>query len=373
TNAAPPVATKATLSIRARLMVLAAIVLVPLLFDRIRTIENDRIERINGANQQVLALARQGVAAQRDSVITARAFLQVTARAQATLATTSDACNRFLADIAAQASFKMFSVADADGRIVCSSRPEAIGLDISDRLYFQEAVRSGQFVVTDYASGRVNAAPTSVALLPQIGGNGSVQSVLIGALDSDWITRLASIAAERPRSAIVVVNGAGTVLAHHPEPERWSGRDFNEHPLVRAMLSRPDGVAMENGLDGVRRVFGFAQLPGTETRLAIGLDEQEIVQSVDREMRYAYLQLAAIAVMLLLAIWIGGNRFIVRPIRLLALLAERFGRGEYEMHTARRRRAAELVPPVAALDDMAAQLVPRRPEPPANTPPLHEP
>jgi diguanylate cyclase (GGDEF)-like protein len=205
-------------------------------------------------------------------------------------------------------------------------------------------------VLSDYARGRVNSAPTSVALLPQIGSDGMVESVLIGALDSEWITRLASTAAERPRSAIVVVNGAGAVLAHHPEPERWSGRDFNEHPLVRAMLSRPDGVAMENGLDGVRRVFGFAQLPGTETRLAIGLDEQEIVQSVDREMRYAYLQLAAIATMLLLAIWVGGNRFIVRPIRLLALLAERFGHGEYEMHTARRRWAAEFLPLDAALD-----------------------
>jgi diguanylate cyclase (GGDEF)-like protein len=363
TNAAPPVAAaKATLSIRARLMVLAAIVLVPLLVDRIRTIENDRVERINAANQQVLALARQGVAAQRDGVLVARAFLQVAARAQATLAPTSEACNRFFTDIAAQASWKMFSVADGDGRIVCSSRAEAIGLDISDRLYFQEAVRSGQFVVSDYARSRVNSAPTSVALLPQIGSDGTVESVLIGALNSDWITRLASTAAEYPRSAIVVVNGAGVILAHHPEPERWSGRDFNEHPLVRAMLSRPDGVAMENGLDGVRRVFGFAQLPGTETRLAIGLDEQEIVQGVDREMRYAYLQLAAIAMMLLVAIWVGGNRFIVRPIRLLALLAERFGHGEYEMHTARRRWAAEFLPLVAALDDMAAKVIARRAE-----------
>jgi diguanylate cyclase (GGDEF)-like protein len=79
-------------------------------------------------------------------------------------------------------------------------------------------------------------------------------------------------------------------------------------------------------------------------------------------MRYAYLQLAAIAAMLLLTIWIGGNRFIVRPIRLLALLAERFGHGEYEMHTARRRWAAEFIPLVAALDEMAAKILARRAE-----------
>ncbi len=71
------------LSIRARLMVLAAIVLVPLMLDRIRGIEIDRAERINAANQQALALVHQGVDAQREIVISARAFLQAAARAHA--------------------------------------------------------------------------------------------------------------------------------------------------------------------------------------------------------------------------------------------------------------------------------------------------
>ena len=84
-----------SLSIRARLMVLAMVALAPLMFDRIRAIEADRAERINAANQQALALVRQGIEAQREAVISARAFLQVAARAHATLATTADACNRF--------------------------------------------------------------------------------------------------------------------------------------------------------------------------------------------------------------------------------------------------------------------------------------
>src|SRR5262245_22475995 len=262
-----------TLSMRARLMVLAAIVLLPLLLDRIRSIEVGRTERIETANQQVLALARQGIDAQREIVISSRAFLQVAARAHATVAATPEACNRFLADVASQVAWNTFSVADATGRIVCSSRPEAIGLDISDRDYFQEALRTGEYVVSDYAVGRVSPAPVVVALYPQRRADGAITAVLVGVLDAIWIDRLASAIAERPHSAVLVVNGEGSVLAHHPDAPNSAGRDFREHALVSAMLAQPEGVTIVNGLDGARRVFGFVRLPGTETRLAIGLEE----------------------------------------------------------------------------------------------------
>jgi diguanylate cyclase (GGDEF)-like protein len=121
-------------------------------------------------------------------------------------------------------------------------------------------------------------------------------------------------------------------------------------------------VVTEDGLDGVRRVFGFIQLPGTASRLAIGLDASEITQRVGREMRYAYLQLAVIGLILGGALWVGGNRLIVRPIRLLAHMAERFGRGEYEMHAAKRRWAAEFIPLVRAFDEMATKILARRDE-----------
>jgi len=354
---------RATLSIRARLMVLAAIVIAPLMLDRVRTIEADRADRIAAAHTEVLGLTRQGVDAQREIIISARAFLQVAARAHATVAATPEACDRFLADITAQVGWiKTFSVADPAGRVVCSSRPEAIGIDLSDRLYFRQAVQSGQYVLSDYAVGRLNATPVVIALYPQRDATGAIQAVLIGVLDSVWIGRLANATAGRPRSAVLMVDGEGAVLTHQPDAGNWSGREFAGHPLIRAMLSRPEGVVTENGLDGIRRVFGFVQLPGTQTRLAIGLDENEILSRVNREMRYAYLQLAVVGAILLLAIWVGGNRLIVRPIRLLAMMAERFGRGDYELPATRPRWAAEFVPLVAAFDDMAAKILARRNE-----------
>src|SRR5262249_29703205 len=221
--------------------------------------------------------------------------------AHATVAATPEACDRFLADITAQVGWiKTFSVADPAGRVVCASRPEAIGIDLSDRVYFRQAVQSGQYVLSDYAVGRLNATPVVIALYPQRDATGAIQAVLIGVLDSVWIGRLANATAGRPRSAVLMVDGEGAGLTHQPDGGNWSGREFANPPLIRAMLSRPEGVVTESGLDGIRRVFGFVQLPGTQTRLAIGLDENEILSRVNREMRYAYLQLAVVGAILLL-------------------------------------------------------------------------
>ena len=78
---------KFALSIRARLMILAVIAIVPLLFDRVREIESDRAERIEAASKQALNLARQGMAAQNEAIVSVRAFLQVAASAHGLMAT----------------------------------------------------------------------------------------------------------------------------------------------------------------------------------------------------------------------------------------------------------------------------------------------
>jgi PleD family two-component response regulator len=61
----------------------------------------------------------------------------------------------------------------------------------------------------------------------------------------------------------------------------------------------------------------------------------------------------------LIAIWFGGQRLFVEPIRLLTRTAQQFGRGEFKARAATLPWATEFVPLAAALDDMAGQLAAR--------------
>jgi diguanylate cyclase (GGDEF)-like protein len=160
----------------------------------------------------------------------------------------------------------------------------------------------------------------------------------------------------------MMLDGGGTVLTHYPGANKWIGLQFDDHPLIGKILSRSQGTITGFGLDGVRRIFAFVQLPGTSTRLAVGLDENEVLRRVNDAMWRSYTQLSFIAGIVLVGIWFGGERLFVKPIHNLAWTAKRFGQGELETRVTGKPWAVEFVPLAAALDDMAAQLAAREHE-----------
>lgn len=350
-------------SIRVRLILLALIAALPLVVDRIRDAELERDERIGAANKQVLELAQRGASDQTDMIETTRAFLQVVARSYATFGGSGEVCGRFLANLTTGLPWaKAISVTAPNGLVVCSSNPDSIGRNLSDRSHFQQAVKTGEFVVSDFLFGQRVPGPNIVAMLPQLQSDGSIDVVVSGVLDVSWFGRIASAIAERSGSVVLMVDGTGTVITRQPDSDKWIGRQFNNHPLILELMARAEGVVTEKGLDGVRRMYGFVRLPGTEARLAVGLDEDEVLRRVHRAMGITYLQLSLIVGLVLAAIWFTGERLIVKPIRSLARSARRFGRGELGERIGDKPWVTEFIPLAAALDEMAAELALREHE-----------
>lgn len=349
--------------IRGRLMVLAVIAIAPLVVDRIFDEQSDRAERIATAFQQARKLADEGAEKQNEQLATARSFLQVLARSYPTFLGSDEACGEFVAKLALGLPWaRAISVAAPNGHIICSSNRSAVGLDISDRPHFQQAIRTGDFAVSEYLYGRRLTVPSLFASYPQFAADGSVEAVASMMLDLSWIKQNTRALAERSGSIVLMVDGKGTVIARQPNPDEWVGRQFKDHPLVREMLARPAGTITGNGLDGVRRIFGFVQLPGTDARLAVGLDEKEVLRRVNDATWYSYAQLGLIAGIVLVGIWFGGERLLVRPIHVLVRTAKRLGQGELKVRMADESWPAEFVPLAAALDDMAGKLATREQE-----------
>ena len=350
------------LGIRARLLVLALIAIVPLVLDRVRDIGTDRAERIATASKQALRLARQGMAMQNEAIVSARAFLQVIANTYAF--DTSDPSSRqnciwFLTRTAAQAPWlKVLSMVQPDGRIFCSTNLSAIGLDVAQNAHIVQAVQTGESVVSDYFVG-TKVGPSLVTALPRRDPDGAIDAVFTALLDLTWFERVAGEVTGQPGSVALMMDGNGTLLARHPSRESWTGRQFKDHPLVRAALASEEGIHAGESLDGVRRIFGFVRIPGTSARFLIGLDESEILHRVNREMWLGVLALGVLTALLLTAIWLGCERLLVRPIRALTLTAQRFGRGEFGARASDGSWAAEFIPLATALDDMAKQLAAR--------------
>jgi diguanylate cyclase (GGDEF)-like protein len=351
------------LSIRARLVILALLAVVPLMLDRVRLMEASRAERTEHAAIEVLDLAKRGADGQREIMTTVRAMLQVMARAYITMLARGETCNFYLADLAGNMPWiKGMSIVGANGRIKCATLPSALGLDLSHRPHYQEALKTRDFVVSDYLIGRATQTPALIVAYPAQAIDDTVNAVVVASVDLQWLNTLVAALERKPGSRVLLIGGSGTVFAAGPTDTQWIGANVSNSPLAKEIAAGDEGTAWIEGLDGVRRVFGFVRVPQSDAHLVVSLDESDVLQRIDREILTAYLQLGFFGLLVLLIAWFGGERLIVAPIRLLAQTAIRFGRGDLDVRPTREFWAKEFEPLAVALDDMACQLSDREQE-----------
>ena len=351
------------LSIRARLIVLALLAMVPLILERVHGLETARAERGELAHAQVIDLARGGAEAQREIVYSMRALLQVVARVHARTPFDPAGCERALADLAGNVPWLHgLGIANVGGRITCATDPRGVGLNVSDRPYFHNALHSRDFALSDYLISRVEDVPGLIATFPVVKDDGSVAGIVLASINLQWIGNLVATAAQRSGTSVLLIDGGGTLIAASADAADLIGKNFATVALVRDMLAEDEGTTTTVGLDGIRRIFAYVRVPSTHARLAVGLDERIVHRGIDHEISVAYLQLSVFGAFVLLAVWFGGEQLIVRPIRSLARTAARFGHGDLRVRASDEAWIAEFKPLAAAFDDMARKLAAREEE-----------
>jgi diguanylate cyclase (GGDEF)-like protein len=354
---------KPILSIRARLIFLALLAISPLVFDRLHGLENARAQRIERARTEVIDLAQRGTESQREIIYSVRSLLQIVARAYARTPFDPADCNQYLTALTGNVPWiRGLSIAGTDGRIACSTEPNAIGLNVSDRAHFQNALHSRDFALSDYMINRINQLPGLIATFPAIKADGSVDAVVLASINLQWIGELVATAAQRSGASVLLLDGSGTLVAASADEEKLIGKRFPNNELAADMLGHDEGTLTGAGFDGVRRIFAYVRVPWTQARLAVGLDENAVQSGIDRELSVAYLQLVLFALFVLLVAWFGGEQLIVRPIRSLVRTATRFGRGDLHVRATQESWIAEFEPLAVALDDMARKLAGREEE-----------
>jgi C4-dicarboxylate-specific signal transduction histidine kinase len=64
-----------------------------------------------------------------------------------------------------------------------------VGLDLSDRPYFQQAQESGRFVLSDFLLTRPAQTPTVMAVYPVSALSGTSDAVVLANVNLDWISK----------------------------------------------------------------------------------------------------------------------------------------------------------------------------------------
>ena len=358
---------KRLFGIRGRLVLLALILVVPLMFERARSLEDARTKQIAAISNEYKTLADHTVDAQRQVISSVEAVLKSSSYIYALGTEVSQPC------MVMRASFRVdlpwirsLSVVDRTGRIECSTLPGMTGLDLSDRQYLKKALASRALVLSDYIFSRATHQPTIMAAYPlKANGSGRTGAAIIAAVNLRWMSSAMNELGGRPGVTALLIDGNGVVLAAPDDLASMLARPLTDKALLAAIVQHEIASGAQNGTfthrasNESKRTVSFARLPGSNARLIVSIDEAMVTAGINRDIRIAYIELAFVCLVVLLGALLVVEGLIMRPIQILTRTVQQLGRGDRDVRAARHELPTEFVPLARAFNTMAVQLAGR--------------
>ncbi len=354
---------KKLLGIRARLALLALILVAPLMLDRARVLEQTRAEQIKQASAELNTLARASADAQREVVSSVETMLKSAAYIRASAGGIIRSCEMLRASLPVNLPWiRSLMIVGADGQVQCSTLPGQVGLDLSDRDYLKAARERSDFAFSDFLIGKTSHGPMLMGAYPVAAIHEGADSFVVSGINLDWLSKIMGKLGGRPGISAVLVDRTGIVMATPADEAGTIGRPLSAVPLWADIAEQavgsdqPQGSFSAVAADGSKRSVSFARIDGTQSRLVVSIDETKVTASIDHDIRTAYLQLGLVSLFVLLGALIAAEKLIIKPVDMLADMAKRFGQGDWSVRAVPSRLPSEFVPLARAFNAMAAHL-----------------
>jgi signal transduction histidine kinase len=349
-------------SVRARLLLLVLLAVIPALGLTLYTNLEERQLRKTQVQEQAMRLSRLVSADHERLIEDARQLLVTLAAFPAVRDRNRAACNTLFADLLARrSSYANLAVVDADGNVICTALPMTGQVYVGDRVYFQRALETRDFGIGEYQVGRVTGKATLNFGYPVLDDAGHVRAVVVAALDLAWLNQLASQAGLPPGSMLTVIDRNGTILSRYPDEGKWVGKLMPESLVLKAILTQQgNGTTEAPGMDGIPRLFSFAPFGGraqsANAYVSVGIPAAVAFAGANQILARNLAALGLVAGLALAAAWVGGNLFIVRQIQALVRATKRVAAGELGVRTGLPQGQGELSQLAGAFDQMAESL-----------------
>jgi diguanylate cyclase (GGDEF)-like protein len=360
---------KKLLGIRARLALLAVILVAPLMLERARSLEDTRARQIAQASEDFANLARHSADAQREVISSVETILKSAAYIRASAGGIARSCDMMRASLPANLPWiRALLIVGGNGRVQCATTNAFVGLDLSDRAYLKKTRETRDFVLSDFLFAKPTNSPTVMAAYPVSAINDESDSVILAAVSLDWMSKILGNLGGRPGVMAALIDSTGTIMAAPADQASMIGRSLDNVPLLSAIADKAlssdatDGSIAFSSTDGSRRALSFIRIPGTQSRLIVSIDEAKVTAAINREIRTAYLQLCFVCLFVLLGALIAAEKLIINPIEVMTGMARRFGEGDWSARVAGSRLPSEFMPLARAFNAMAAQLSQRERE-----------
>ena len=216
-----------------------------------------------------------------------------------------------------------------EGRATASSLDGAVGLNITDRPYFQAIAGGRNWVVSDLFLARISKVPVFTISRGIRDDKGTLLGIVVSVVEAD---RLGSIlGVERGHGgAIAVIDREGQLVYRYPGVNlSWEKRNWlRQYPFLKEVLAGHElKITIDSDLDGQKRIIGLTPVPLLNWAVGAGRPEAEVMGPLISGFLYNLAVLLLVGSAALLAA-LGLSRTIAGPLQHLQAHALALGRGE---------------------------------------------
>lgn len=300
-------------SLRARLVLIFALVLVPPVLIAWGKAGYDYVQERDGLERILLQRAKLAANARSSVIQGARDLLGTLAELDEIGGKSPERCNASLRSaLARNAEYQSLLILDETGRILCSNLPFDSSLQFADRDWFRAPLEGRPFFVSEPIYSRLTRTTVVVASVPLLARSGAVIGVVAAGIS--WgrlIERPGDTAERNDQSILAFVNRQGLVLPP-------TGADTASLDDVKTDLGdvlAPEGLAALPAegslLTGRKRIWAIVPLAPGVIYLAIGQPLEQLNQQLNLKLLIGLALPALIWVAAVGTAWTTANRLIV--------------------------------------------------------------
>src|SRR5262249_19270254 len=243
-----------------------------------------------------------------------------------------------------------------DGEFHCSTIPIPPTLNVKDRIYFYEPLKTGKLTVGRITQDRVTHFPSIHLSMPSKAADGTVRGVIVLILDPVELTEKLAAYPWRPEHRLIVLDREGSLVLTIPTSDFENVATISK-TIFQKIENAPSGT-MEIGSDGRSKIIGFVPLndasQGLFTAVAIDRDSALAEASVINA-RGIIFNLVAI-VLAVIGVWLATYLMINRPIWAIIRSARRREAGDISSPFPKLRFSTEFGQLSAALSRMSDRI-----------------
>ena len=343
-----------------RLLLLVILAVVPALVIQAWNEYDQRIAHEDDIRQHVIEITKQfgeEIGVLREG---ARQLLLVLAESKPVKSLQSDLCSALFSQLKSRfANYSLLGAADTAGRVFCASGPISFS-SVTDQPFFTRAMAQPGLAVGNYWVDPANGQKMIHFAERFDGSDGHIAGVVFAGLDLVWLSDHLKERGLSPTASILIADREGNIIARLPHPELFVGKNMRQSH-ERIMDGEEAGWEEAAGVDDVIRIFGYvpAALPPKDFFLSAGQSKAEAFAAIDSATLRGVALILAGLLAAIYAAWVGGRKFIRRPIDGLLKVTGEWRNGNYDARVRLEDRGSEIGRLGSAFDDMADALAAR--------------